>query len=52
MCIYTHLKAKFKKIKNSSRGCATPANVPKLGVSGVRDTQKLTKIEASHVAYK
>ena len=44
---------KTKSKKNSQGGCAcTPSNVPKLGVSGVKDTQKLTKIEASHVAYR
>ena len=32
-------------------GCATPPNVPKLGVSGIKDTQKLAKIEKSHIAY-
>ena len=46
MCVYTLKKHKVKK--NSSRGCATQ----KLGVSGVKDTQKLTKIETSHVAYR
>ena len=45
MCIYTHLKKKIKKkVKNSSRGwCTTPPNVPKLGVSGVKDTAKTNK---------
>ena len=41
MCIYT-----FKKnfnFKKSSGGCATPPNVPKLGVSGVKDTAKSNK---------
>ena len=37
MCIYT------LKNKNSSRGCATPPNVPKLGVSGVKDTANTNK---------
>ena len=41
MCIYT---VKKKRKKKSSRGCATLPNVPKLGVSGVEDTAKLTKI--------
>ena len=40
MCICTVKKQKFKK---SSRGCATPPNVPKLGVSGVKDTAKIIK---------
>ena len=48
MCIYT-VKAKLKKnIKNSQGalrggGCATPPNVPKLGVSDVKDTAKTNK---------
>ena len=41
MCIYTVKKQKLKK--NSQRGCATPPNVPKLGVSGVKDTAKTNK---------
>ena len=41
MCIYTLIKQKIKKIiKIPQGGCA---NVPKLGVSGVKDTAK-TKI--------
>ena len=40
MCIYT---LKNLKLKNSSRGCATPPNVPKLGVFGVKDTAKTNK---------
>ena len=47
MCIYTLKKAKIKKILQG--WCATPPNVPKLGVSGVNDTAKLTKISACHV---
>ena len=44
ICAYTQLKAKFKKKKNSQGGrCATPSNVPKLGVSGVKDTAKTNK---------
>ena len=44
MCIYTVKKAKIKqKITNSSRGCVTPPNVPKLGVSGVKDTAETNK---------
>ena len=35
MCIYT-----VKKQKILQGGCATPPNVPKLGVSGVEDTAK------------
>ena len=51
MCICTTKKHTHKK-KIPPGGCATPPNVPKLGVSGVKDTQKLTKIEACHVAYR
>ena len=40
MCIYT-VKQKLKK--KSSRGCATPVNVLKLGASGVKDTAKTNK---------
>ena len=41
MCIYT---VKKKIIKKSPQGeCATPPNVPKLGVSGVKDTMKTNK---------
>ena len=44
MCIYTVKKEILrKKIKNSQGGCATPPNVPKLGVSGVKDTAKINK---------
>ena len=43
MHIHTQ-KAKIKKrLKNSSRGCTTPPNVSKLGVSGVKDTAKTIK---------
>ena len=52
MCIYTVKKPKKFKIRNSSKECATPPNVPKLGVFGVNDTAKLTKIEACHVTYR
>ena len=45
MCIYT---VKKQKLKNSSRGCATPLNIPKLDVSGVMDTTK-TKQRLRHV---
>ena len=37
MCIY---KDKKRKIKKFSGWCATPPNVPKIGVSGVKDTAK------------
>ena len=47
ICAYTQLKSKIKKNnkKNSQGGggCATPPNVPKLGVSGVKDTAKTNK---------
>ena len=38
MCIYTVRKQNFKKIKQILKGgggCATPPNVPKLGVSNL-----------------
>ena len=41
MCIYTVKKNIY--IFKSSRGCATPLNVPKLGVPGVKDTAKTNK---------
>ena len=40
MCTYILEK---QKIKNSPKVCATKPNVPKLGVSGVRDTAKTNK---------
>ena len=40
MCIYT---VKKQKLKNPQGGCATPSNVPKFGVSGVKDTAKTNK---------
>ena len=43
MGIYTVKKQKFKKKKNYQGGCATLPNVPKLGVSGVKDTAKTNK---------
>ena len=54
MCICTVKKQKLKKIikKIPQRGCATPPNVPKLGVSGVKIPQKLTKIYSCHVTYR
>ena len=42
MCIYTFKRHKLKKTPQG--GCATPPNVSKLDVSGVKDTAKLTKI--------
>ena len=42
MCIYT-VKKKIKEKISSRGGCATPPNVPKLGVSGVKDTAKTNK---------
>ena len=44
MCIYTVQKTKLKK-KNliPQGGCETLPNVPKLGVSGVKDTIKTNK---------
>ena len=42
MCTYTLKKQKLKK--NPQEGCATPPNVPKLCVSGVKDTAKLIKM--------
>ena len=44
MCIYIVKKQKKKFLKGW--------NVPKLGLSGVKDTAKLTKVEACHVAYR
>ena len=41
MCIYTVKKQKLKK--NPQGGCATPPNVPKLGVSRVKDIAKTNK---------
>ena len=42
MCIYTVKKSK-KKLKILKGGCATPPNVPKLGVYGVKDTATTNK---------
>ena len=44
MCIYT-IKKQFKNLKKKipQGGCATPPNVPKLGVSDVKDTAKTNK---------
>ena len=39
ICAYTQLKKKLME----GGGCATPSNVPKLGVSGVKDTAKTDK---------
>ena len=41
MCICTLKKQKF--LKTPQRGCATPPYVPKLGISGVKDTAKTNK---------
>ena len=38
MCIYILKGQSLKKVPQV--GCATPRNVPKLGVSGVKDTAK------------
>ena len=46
MCIYTVKKQNFKKIIkkfSGGGGCATPPNVPNLGVSVVKDTAKTNK---------
>ena len=43
MCIYTVKSKNLKKIKTPQGGCATLPNVPKLGVSGVKDTAKTNK---------
>ena len=43
MCIYTVKKLKFKKKILRGGGCAAPPKVPKLGVSGVKDTAKTNK---------
>ena len=41
---YTHLKQKkIKKLKISRGGCAITPNVPKISVSGVKDTAKTNK---------
>ena len=40
MCIYT---VKKQKLKNSSRECANPPNVPKFGVFDVQDNVKTNK---------
>ena len=41
MCIYTLKNQKIKKFLRG--GCATPLNVPKLRVSGVKDTTETNK---------
>ena len=41
MYIYTVKKQKLKK--NPQVGCATSPNVPKLDISGVKDTAKANK---------
>ena len=51
MCIHTVKTQKyFKKILNPQGGFATPPNVPKLGVSGVKDTAK-TNIDLGMSCY-
>ena len=40
MCIYTLISKNFKIPQG---GCATPLYVPKLGVSGVKDSAKTNK---------
>ena len=42
---YVHIKKKKlkKKLKNPQGWCTTPPNVPKLGVSGLKDTAKTNK---------
>ena len=46
MCIYTVIKQKLKKklLKCGGGGCAIPLNIPKLDVSGVKDTAKTNKV--------
>ena len=42
----THLKKQKKNFLNKKflkGGCATPPSVPKLGVSGIKDTAKTNK---------
>ena len=43
MCIYTLWKQTKKNLKISQGGCPIPPNVPKLGVSGVKDTATTNK---------
>ena len=43
MCIYKLKKQKQKNLEIFQGGCATPPNVPKLGISGVKDTAKTNK---------
>ena len=46
MCIYTLKNQKSKKnykFLKGGGGCATPTNIPKLGLSGVKDTAKTNK---------
>ena len=42
ICAYTQSQSKFFK-KNPQGGCATPPNIPKLGLSDVKDTAKSNK---------
>ena len=41
--LYTLKKQKLKKTQIPQGGCATPPNVPKSGVSSVKDTAKTNK---------
>ena len=41
ICVYTQLKSNF--FLNPQEWCATPPDVPKLGISGVKDTAKTNK---------
>ena len=44
MCIYTLKKFKKNfKYKNLQGGCAIPTNVPKLDLTGVKDTPKTNR---------
>ena len=43
MCIYILKNKKLKKIKILQGECTTSPNVPKLGVSGAKDTAKINK---------
>ena len=43
MCIYTVEMETLKKIKIPHWGCVTPPNIPKLGISGLKDTTKTNK---------
>ena len=49
MCIYAVKKPKLKK--KILKGVRDSPNVPKLGVSGVKDTAKTNKRLKHHVTY-